>query len=636
MRRAVGTSGALGAVVAASIMLCLCALPAAAGAQVLRVGTYHGIPGQFTSIQSAVNRAKPGDIILVAPGDYKTTAVHFPSGGDTFPTDILITTGGLTLRGMDRNAVMIDGTKAGSPLCSSAPQDQGYGVPFSSASSSAYGTERYGHAGSTTGRAADAPSGINGVMVFKAPNVTVENLSTCNFLGGAADAGNGVWWNGGADSGQVGGHGYYGSYLTATSTFYQDETSAAQYGIFSSNWSGGTWDQMYASNFNDSGFYIGACQQVCDQTMNHIHSQYNALGYSGTNSGGRLLIENSEFDHNEDGFDTNSQNADEPAPQNGACPAGVSPPVPGAATCWVFTNNYVHDNNNPNVPAAGSAAAGPVGTGMSISGARNDTVMNNRFENNGAWGLIVVPYPDSGPPCDGGTQTPAACIFDESGIAILNNSFTNNGTFGNPTNGDIGAVNLEAGPTDCYSGNTDNGGAATTSPATLQQQYPNCTGQTVAPNSNPVFLSEAACDSESIQLAALAGGSFCLPGSNYPRHAPGQPMPPVPSGLPSMPHVCSGAAPDPWCSGQVTDYRRCAGTFVSTRLVLNLREKFTGVTTRVNKRKAIMHREKGSHTRVRFFLSSARHRRVRVSFAMHMTVNGHPETTRFARIYHRC
>ena len=207
MRRAVGTSGALGAVVAASIMLCLCAVPAAAGAQVLRVGTYHGIPGQFTSIQSAVNRAKPGDIILVAPGDYKTTAVHFPSGGDTFPTDILITTGGLTLRGMDRNAVMIDGTKAGSPLCSSAPQDQGYGVPFSSASSSAYGTERYGHAGSPTGRAADAPSGINGVMVFKAPNVTVENLSTCNFLGGAADAGNGVWWNGGADSGQVGGHG---------------------------------------------------------------------------------------------------------------------------------------------------------------------------------------------------------------------------------------------------------------------------------------------------------------------------------------------------------------------------------------------------------------------------------------------
>ena len=83
-----------------------------------------------------------------------------------------------------------------------------------------------------------------------------------------------------------------------------------------------------------------------------------------------MLIENSEFDNNEDGFDTNSQNADEPAPQNGACPAGVTPPVKGAPTCWVFFHNYVHDNNNPNVPAAGSAAQGPVGTGMSVSGAQ--------------------------------------------------------------------------------------------------------------------------------------------------------------------------------------------------------------------------------------------------------------------------
>ena len=44
----------------------------AAGAQVLRVGTYHGIRGQFTSIQAAVDAAKPGDWILVGPGDYKT------------------------------------------------------------------------------------------------------------------------------------------------------------------------------------------------------------------------------------------------------------------------------------------------------------------------------------------------------------------------------------------------------------------------------------------------------------------------------------------------------------------------------------------------------------------------------------
>ncbi len=98
--------------------------------------------------------------------------------------------------------------------------------------------------------------------------------------------------------------GFDGSYLTATSTFYQDETTAAEYGIFSSDWSGGTWYQDYTSNFNDSGFYIGACQQVCDQTVNDVWSEYNALGYSGTNSGGQLVVENSQFDNNEDGFDT--------------------------------------------------------------------------------------------------------------------------------------------------------------------------------------------------------------------------------------------------------------------------------------------------------------------------------------------
>ena len=57
--------------------------------------------------------------------------------------------------------------------------------------------------------------------------------------------------------------------MTATSTFFKGETTAAEYGIFSSNWTGGTWDQSYASNFNDSGYYIGACQQVCHQTIEH-------------------------------------------------------------------------------------------------------------------------------------------------------------------------------------------------------------------------------------------------------------------------------------------------------------------------------------------------------------------------------
>ena len=207
--------------------------PAALAAKVLRVGTYKGIPGQYTTIDAALKAAKPNDWILIGPGDYKTTSSQSPKGNPDFPAGVLITQAGLYLRGMNRNTVVIDGTKPGSSKCSAQTSAQNFGPKLS-------------------GKAA----GLNGVMVWKAPNVWVQNMTVCNFLGGAAGdggSGNEVWWNGGAGSGKVGGHGYLGSYLTATSTYFKTEATAAQYGIFSSNWNGGTWDQTYSSNFNDSG-----------------------------------------------------------------------------------------------------------------------------------------------------------------------------------------------------------------------------------------------------------------------------------------------------------------------------------------------------------------------------------------------
>jgi len=243
------------------------ALASGASAQVLRVGTYHGVRGQFSSIQAAVNAAKPDDWILVGPGDYKTRSSRRPKGRSDLPAGVLMTTPDVYLRGMNRNTVIVDGTKPGSPKCSAQPADQNFGPS------------------SAKGRL-----GLNGIMVWKAADVWVQNLTACNFLGGSGgdgQTGNEIWWNGGSDSAKVGGHGYYGSYLTTTSTFFRGETTAAEYGIFSSNWSGGTWDQTYASNFNDSGLYIGACQQVCDQVIDHAHAEYNALGYSGTRSSTR-------------------------------------------------------------------------------------------------------------------------------------------------------------------------------------------------------------------------------------------------------------------------------------------------------------------------------------------------------------
>jgi hypothetical protein len=504
----------------------------AAGAKVLRVGIYHGITGQFTSIQAAVNAAKPGDWILVGPGDYKTSSNRHPRGRADIPAGVLMTTRRVYLRGMNRNTVVVDGTKPGSAKCSSKASAQNFGPQ--------------GHGGRV---------GLNGIMVWKAADVWVQNLTACNFLGGSGGdggTGNEIWWNGGDGSAKVGGHGYYGSYLTATSTYFnrkqkpaKAEVTAAEYGIFSSNWSGGTWDQTYASNFNDSGYYIGACQQVCDQTIDHAWGQYNALGYSGSNSGGKLVIENSEFDNNENGFDTNSQNGDEPSPQNGACPGNGTSPVTHTHSCLVFMHNYVHDNNNPNVPSAGNAAAGPVGTGIVVAGGRNDTVMGNRVISNDAWGVIFVPWPDQGPPCTGGTLNfpllgAGGCLYDDWGDALINNVFGHNGSYGNPTNGDFAELNLEPGhPTDCYAGNTEEGGASlTSSPANLQQLHPSCDGSPAAADSGP-FLGEVYCDSQ-LDLA------LCLPTDRYPRRTRAT-LHPLPKGLPTMPHPCAGVPSNPWC-----------------------------------------------------------------------------------------
>jgi hypothetical protein len=140
--------------------------------------------------------------------------------------------------------------------------------------------------------------------------------------------------------------------------------------------------------------YVGACQQVCDITIDHAWKEYSAPGYSGTNSDGSIVIEHSQFDNNRDGLDTNTQiRGDAPAPQNGACPNGGTSPITHTHSCWVFIHNNVHDNNNPNTPASGRSAAGPVGTGMTVSGGCNDTVMDNTVTDNGAWGILLVPVP---------------------------------------------------------------------------------------------------------------------------------------------------------------------------------------------------------------------------------------------------
>ena len=496
---------------------------------VLTVGTYQGQKGQFTTIQAAVNAAKSGDWILVAPGDYKESADLTTTPSATAISEggfggVLITKSNIHLRGMTRTGVVVDGTKPGSPQCSNAAGDQQYGAVVD---------------GKAIGR--------NGIVVYKANNVSIDNLTVCNFLAGTGTSGNEIWWDGGADTGKIGLHGYSGSYLTATSTFYGGDTTAATYGIFSSEAAGdgAVWDNIYASNFNDAGMYVGACQQLCGITINNAWMEYSALGYSGTNSGGAIVIQNSRFDNNKDGFDTNTQiNGDPPAPQNGACPNNGISPITHTHSCWVVRNNIFENNNNPNVPQAGNASLGPTGTGMTLSGGRNDTVTGNIFRNNNAWGFLMIPFPDSGTPefnqsCTGtgGVEISGfGCVYDAMNNTLSNNTFTNNGSFGNPSNGDYGQITLNANkPANCFFNNH----ATSVTPSNLETAYPKCGVTRSAVDAPADLLAQVLCDT---------GFGSCPTGSSYPKTTQVV-MQPLPTTLKNMANPCSNVPDSLWCKG---------------------------------------------------------------------------------------
>jgi hypothetical protein len=372
-----------------------------------------------------------------------------------------------------------------------------------------------------------------GRVAYQASGVSIENLTVCNFLAGGGENGNEIWWDGGDGSGLIGMGAFRGAYLNATSTFQQRARA-------------GALEPELCQQLQRRGLLRGrlpAGMQPDDAQDMGTVQRPRLLGNQLRRQADRARIgvrpQPRRLRHQQ------PEQRRRPLAQDGSCPNGGRSPVTHSASCWVFMDNYVHDNNNPNVPGAGVAGSSPVGTGVSISGGRFDTLLDNRIVHNGAWGVLLVPFPatETPPPvahCQGGTETGSlgfGCLYDDWGNQVFGNKFSKNGFFGNPTNGDIGQITFFGGnPVNCLKSNKLPDGF---SPESL---LTNTCGTIGSGEINQPLLEQAECDTQILSTKP------CPPGSEYPRrttvkmHAL-----PAPSKLRTMPDPCAGVPANPWC-----------------------------------------------------------------------------------------
>jgi hypothetical protein len=470
----------------------------------------HSARPYYRTVQGAVDAARSGDWILIYPGVYHEKSRQWPTAG------VWIQKPNLHIRGLDRNRVIIDGSKgtAAHP-CPSAAGQQDF-------------TPR------------------DGIVVSKASGVTIQNLTVCDYLAGSAGHGNEIWWNGGDATGTIGLGSYSGSYLTATSEYAPAQPNSpqlAQYGIFVSNSRGpGVITNSYASNMADAAYYVGACRRVCDTTLANDTGVNSALGYSGTNSGGQLVIRNSVFRLNRAGVAPNSMNNDDaPSPQDGRCPGSAT------RSCTIITGNLIQANNNANAPGNGDAA--PVGTGIQIAGGSYDTMTGNVIENQGSWGIVTSDNPDDEQPppgahCQGGVQDdplPGVCLYQARGNQVYGNVFSHDGFFGNDKNSDVATETLGSyTPRNCFYRNVDRGGPLTSAPLNIQN---------ASKDGQPCGRPGTGADPMlGLQLACATGPANCvLPASlaRYPQQTRTV-MLPLPR-LASMPGPCTGVPRNAFC-----------------------------------------------------------------------------------------
>jgi hypothetical protein len=226
-------------------------LPVACGADSNDVVRTIRVPADRPTIQAAVDAARPGDMVLVDAGTYREA--------------VKIDTKQITLRGMDRNTVVLDG---GDKLAN--------GVTVTA----------------------------NGVAV---ENMTIHSYTQNAVLFNGATSGDGT-----VDPNVVYGSAEYAldGYRAAYLTTYNN----GLYGVYAFASRNGTIEHSYASGHPDSGIYVGQCSP-CNAVVDEVTAERNAIGYYGTNASGAVYIVRSTFRHNRLGMTPNSQKMELLAPQ---------------------------------------------------------------------------------------------------------------------------------------------------------------------------------------------------------------------------------------------------------------------------------------------------------------------------------
>lgn len=219
-------------------------------------GRVISVPGDAATIQEAVDRAESGDLVLIEAGTYHESVV--------------VETPRITIRGVDRNQVVLDG--------------------------------RY-----------ELPNGFE----VTSDGVAVENLTVHSFRQNGVIV-SGAYRRAADDSIPVG---TTGNSIAGFRVSYVTAYNNGLYGVYSFAAQDGLIENVYASGHPDSGIYVGQCKP-CNTVVKSIVAENNAIGYYGTNASGNVWVVESVFRGNRLGVAPNSQSTEKLAPQEDAVIAG--------------------------------------------------------------------------------------------------------------------------------------------------------------------------------------------------------------------------------------------------------------------------------------------------------------------------